>query len=431
MKTLKQVITWLIYGFIILLPLQTRWIYKAGSIDGQYFEYGTLSLYGTELLLGVMIVLGIIYALPLLRKIKQGVKANYVGVIVTVLLLLFLAINVLLSGNQEVAWQKLGWLILAAAFASLILLVRPKLINLGVAFTTSALAQSYFAIKQFMEQKIIANKWLGMAAQDPEILGTPVVETVDGRWLRSFGTLTGPNVLAPFLVISLLFITHLFYQARTKKEKRFFLLSYVIIAVALLTTFSKAAILCAIGATLVYSFLVRKEAARTKAVAKLSLVFLFVIIVFTISFPNLIMTRIQGTARLEQNSYSERLEQYQEFNGLAGKNWLWGAGLGNYAMELQRVKPDLEAWAYQPIHNAWLVMIAEVGLLGVLIKLGFLLWRLIKRSNDGAFAFIILGSTSFMALFYHFWWSLWFGLLFLGLIGAITFIQKSEKTKQP
>ena len=128
------------------------------------------------------------------------------------------------------------------------------------------------------------------------------------------------------------------------------------------------------------------------------------------------MTRIQGTARLEQNSYSERLEQYQEFNGLAGKNWLWGAGLGNYAMELQRVKPDLEAWAYQPIHNAWLVMIAEVGLLGVLIKLGFLLWRLIKRSNDGAFAFIILGSTSFMALFYHFWWSLWFGLLFLGFM---------------
>ena len=432
MKILKQAITYLIYFFIILIPLQTRWIYDVATIKKEYFEYGSLFLYGTEILLGLITLLSIIYLLISIEweKLKTKKKGGYKRLSLFLIPAIFLVINCLLASNQDVAWQKLGWLISATAFVGALLVVRPKVINLGVAFVISALGQSYFAISQFMEQKVIANKWLGMAAQDPEILGTPVVETADGRWLRTFGSLTGPNVLAPFLVVAVFLIIYLYPKARTKRENRFFLLSFVIIAIAALTTLSKAAILALILFSIIYGFLVRKDKLKTEKTTKLSLILLFVIIVFTVSYPSLIVTRVTGTERLEQHSYDERVNQYSEFQQVVRNNWLLGTGLGNYAIELQKVKPNQEAWTYQPIHNAWLVMLAEVGLIGTLLIIASLAWAFTKKIKTTSINLILLASLSFMALFYHFWWSLWFGLIFIAFIIGFSILNQFENKKK-
>lgn len=431
MKTLKQVITYLIYFFIILIPLQTRWIYKSATIKSEYFEYASLSLYGTEILLGLIALLSIIYFLISVdwSKMKENNKNRYKRFGVFAVFLAFFIINILLAANQEVAWQKFSWLISALAFVGILLLIRPKVINLGIAFTISALAQSYFAINQFMEQKVIANKWLGMAAHNPETLGTPVIETANGRWLRTFGTLSGPNVLAPFLVITLFLIIYLYPKARTKRENRFFLLSFVIIAIAAMTTLSKAAILALILFSIIYGFFVRKDKVKTEKTTKLSLILLFVIVIFTVSYPSLIVTRLTGTSRLEQQSYEERIDQYSEFKQVVKNNWFWGAGLGNYAIELQKVKPNQEAWTYQPIHNAWLVMLAEIGLVGTLCLIASLVWAYTKKFKTNAINLILLASLSFMALFYHFWWSLWFGLIFIAFIIGFSILNHFENKK--
>jgi O-antigen ligase len=431
MKTFKQVITYLIYFFIILLPLQTRLIYKSATIKSEHFEYGSLSLYGTEILLGLIMILSIIYFSISVdwSKIKEKQKNSYKRLGILAVFLAFFVINILLAANQEVAWQKFSWLINAIAFVGVLLLVRPKVINLGIAFTISALAQSYFAINQFMEQKVIANKWLGMAAQDPEVLGAPVIETADGRWLRTFGSLTGPNVLAPFLVIALFLIIYLYPKARTKRENRFFLLSFVIIAIAALTTLSKAAILALIFFSIIYGFFVRKDKLKTEKTTKLSLILLFVIIIFTVSYPSLVVTRITGESRLEQHSYEERLDQYSELQQVIKNNWLWGAGLGNYAIELQKVKPNQEAWTYQPVHNAWLVMLAEIGLIGTLLLIGSLVWAYTNKIKTNSINLILLTSLSFMALFYHFWWSLWFGLIFIAFIVGFSILNHFENKR--
>lgn len=432
MKTFKQIITYLIYFFIILIPLQTRWMYKPSTIKAEHFEYGSLSLYGTELLLGLILILSIIYFLISVNwsQIRRTKKTSYKRLSIAAGILSFFIINIFLASNHDVAWQKFGWIVSSIAFVGALLLIRPKVINLGVAFTISALAQSYFAIQQFMEQKVIGNKWLGMAAQNPEVLGTPVIETANGRWLRTFGTLTGPNVLAPLLVIALFLIIYLYPKARTKRENRFFLLSFVIIAIATLTTLSKAAILALILFSTIYGFFVRKDKLKTEKTTKLSLILLFVIIIFTVSYPNLVVTRISGESRLEQHSYEERIDQYSEFKEVTKNNWLWGTGLGNYAIELQKVKPNQEAWAYQPIHNAWFVMLAEIGLVGTLLLIASLVWAYTKKLKTKPINIVLLGSFAFMAFFYHFWWSLWFGLIFIGFIVGFSILNHFENKKK-
>ncbi|MFC1788242.1 O-antigen ligase family protein [Patescibacteria group bacterium] len=51
------------------------------------------------------------------------------------------------------------------------------------------------------------------------------------------------------------------------------------------------------------------------------------------------------------------------------KNPITGVGVSGYTFVLSELKPDQRVWAYQPIHNSFLLILAEVGLLGLLALL--------------------------------------------------------------
>ena len=60
MKKIRKIIEYGLYLLVFLLPWQTRWIIKAGMINGGYSEYGTISLYGTDILLIILLMIKII-----------------------------------------------------------------------------------------------------------------------------------------------------------------------------------------------------------------------------------------------------------------------------------------------------------------------------------------------------------------------------------
>ena len=57
MAKTEKIISFGLYLLVFLLPWQTRWIIRAGEINGGYWEYGTISLYGTDVLLFLLLVL--------------------------------------------------------------------------------------------------------------------------------------------------------------------------------------------------------------------------------------------------------------------------------------------------------------------------------------------------------------------------------------
>ncbi|MDP2736252.1 MAG: hypothetical protein Q8O59_00490, partial [bacterium] len=138
MKFLNKIIEYGLYLLIFLLPLQTRWIIKAGELNGGPWEYGTYSLYATDILLIIILLLFVIVIASdrrersnltysddnqrLLRRPEYGTPRNdkvtrrFVGG-----LLLMSAVSVFFAANRPLALYKLGWLMLGVGLFWLVI----------------------------------------------------------------------------------------------------------------------------------------------------------------------------------------------------------------------------------------------------------------------------------------------------------------------
>ena len=430
MKKLKQFISWLIIGFIFLLPLQTRLIYKQGILNAGVWEYGTFSLYATELLFFVILALTIVYCIKLVTANNALNKNYWRRLLPLVAVALIMAVNIFLSQSQSIAFYKLGQLIEATALFFIILIIKPEFQRISWAIVLSGLVQSVSAIEQFIDQKVIANKWLGMASQSPEILGTPIVQLDGVRWLRTFGTFSHPNMLAGFLVVGLILIIGLYASANKEKIKKYLSLIFVINSVALFTTLSRAALIAMFFSIILFAFLSRKDQLLNKTVTKFALIFIFIAIVFSATYPELIFSRTFSGNRVENISNTTRIEQYKEYWPIIKNNWLTGVGLGNYTAELFATNPTREAWLYQPIHNTYLLIFAELGIFGFILILSiiFYVFYLARGTLTCHYEPVSrltclaclagLAGLACLALFDHYLWSFYSGIILTSIILA-------------
>lgn len=447
MSKLKQAIEWLLYISVFFLPLQTRWIYQQGILNGEKWEYGTFSIYATEMLLGVIFVLALIYCLGWIKKQEipsrlgghlcflgnetsrveadKKLKKQWRRLILLVLLSVLVSLSCLLAINKEVALYKSSYLIAAVALLFIIMAVKPSAQKIYWAIVLSGAAQSVLAIQQFINQKIVESKWLGMAEQNPETLGVPVVPVGEMRFLRAFGTLPHPNILAGFLVFGLILTIGLFALVQNQKQKKILSLLFVINSLGLMTALSRAAFLAMILGLVVFSFLARRDKVLSRATTRFALIFLFIAVIFFVSYPELILSRAVGDNRIESQSNSTRIIQYHEAGRTLKDNWLTGVGPGNYTVYLEKINPGQPAWSYQPIHNTYLLIFSELGVLGLAACLLFFIFIGINlfRSKDwpaerlaGLACFVCLAG---LACFDHYFWSFYFGLTLMAVIIAV------------
>ena len=348
------------------------------------------------------------------------------------------------ANDTDVALQKLTWIILGTAFAFIIISVKPNKYKISWAIVLSGLVQALIAIEQFINQKVVANKWLGIASQDPETLGVPVVQMAEGRWLRAFGSLPHPNMLAGFLVVSLILILGLAIYRKPqnanshRKLQRYTSIIFVVTTVGLMTTLSRAGIGIFVVAILFSNFLVRKDHIATKQASKFALIALFIIILFSFTYSDLILQRTFSLDRIESQSNLERISQYDESWQIIKANWLLGTGPGNYVHELAEMYPDREPWTYQPVHNTYLLVIAETGLLGILLVIAFFyflfkkFWSAVKvkMPTSQLIYFVGLISIACLGLVDHYFWNFWSGIVLTALIIALNLSRTIDESKK-
>jgi len=108
----------------------------------------------------------------------------------------------------------------------------------------------------------------------------------------------------------------------------------------------------------------------------------------------LVKTRlgIGEVQRLEAKSNTERISSIQESSTIIKDHPLLGVGLGNYTHYLRQQDSNQPAWSYQPVHNGYLLLFAELGFIGFIILLIFNLKILkdIKDIKDVKFKILIL-----------------------------------------
>jgi O-antigen ligase len=420
-RFLRKINKHLFYLLLFALPWQTRLFLKKGYLAGSFWEYGTFSLYGTDLLLLI------VFFLFLIDRNKK--KISYFSPLNLVILawLILISASVLVADNKEIAlFHLVHWWLYFLLFI-LIIGWSFDLKKALFSFSLGALFQGVFAWWQFTQQKILANKWLGLASHNPALSGASVVENDAGRFLRAYGALPHPNILAGFFLLAF-FLGLILYFLFRKKYKYFILFILFFIILGLVLTFSRAGTLAFVFflAFLLLVFCRFKK----KQSAWLILVSLFVFFLFNLLFSSLIFPRWQGQGLREQQSLRFRqLYQEQSFK-LIKSNFILGVGLNNFTWaSFNKFKPEISHFDYQPVPNIYLLIFSELSLGGLVIffsLIGIFLkewWREIRqRRVIGILAGLPFLSLLFLGLFDHYPLSLPIGLLFFWL--SLGFFQR-------
>lgn len=407
----NKIITWGLCLFVFLLPWQARWIYGESLINGGVFEYGRLSLYGTEILLLALLILGIIAK----RKAQSAkLKAN----IWIFLLLIWAGLSILWSADKMLAWY--GWLRLMEGVGLAWLLAQNSKLKaqncIILSLIASGVIQSLIAVWQWVVQYSFASKWLGMAFFNPAVAGVSVIDNGAGRFLRAYGSLPHPNILAGFLVICLLAAVILIINNHASpKLIKWLWAGVAILTMGLFLTFSRAgwlALLLSLILILLVHLRVGLKDLMTKRFLAITGLVVLIFGVLTSFYPDLVKTRLAGQARLEVQSNQQRLDLYNQAWPIIKSHWLLGIGLGQYPLKLYQDNPTLESWAYQPVHDTGVLTLAELGIVGLFLFIIIVIfaWRAKSPYWPLLLAILVLG------LFDHYFRSFYFGIILWWLV---------------
>lgn len=433
-KNLSQkIFDFLIVVFILLIPWQSRFIYKDIMLDGQIWQYGRLSIYASMI---VLLLASLVLGWHHREQWHLSKKKRWYFLVFYVLVL---------AASQPIAILSFYYLFLILGTILFIFLtqyIAPK--KILWAFLLSGLLQSILAITQSMEQKIIGNKWLGISTQFIQDKGVSVLESGSMRILRAYGSLPHPNILGGFLVLSILAGLYLWYSVylqgekvnwQFKKIKKYLasicviIFSLVLMSFALLATFSRSALL-ALGVACLFMLLVsivKKDNLIIYLIIKYIILLSIVAVVFNMYYPGLWAGRFDLHNRLEAKSIQDRQITYRQFDWGNPQAMIFGQGLGlNTYLAYQKYKPDTVNQV-QPLHNWFLLAWAEFGLVGVLMLLALAYFYLknnfVKNKNKiylSSFMIVLF----VLGLFDHYFWTSWTGWLMVGLVVSITYNSK-------
>ena len=202
---------------------------------------------------------------------------------------------------------------------------------------------------------------------------------------------------------------------------------------ALFFTFSRGAwIGLAIGILIMLiAMVIKKDLRGQKKLLEIILISSALIFILFSQFQDLVLTRLSNDARLEVKSNFERIESYKDSWGMIKDNWLFGVGVGNYVSEIKTQGAKLPvgnlAPYIQPVHNVFLLVWAEIGIIGLLFFISLLLcvtrYVLCDKTNAESknlnIKISILTAMTIMFLVDHWWWSLHFGVLLFWLVTGL------------
>lgn len=397
--------------FFFILPWQTRWIIDVVNVSGQPYEFGILSIYVIEIfLLFIVVLMGCI---NFAKESKLTIRLMLLLFIPIVISFLFV-VDIRLAYVQAMHFAVAMLLFLALMDRNV------SLKKVIISFTAGLLLPALLGIYQFVLGSSPSSTVLGMSEHFAERLGEAVIELRGGRVLRAYGSFPHPNIFGGYLAVALAGIIGFWNQWKEKSTRIFLGVSGVILSIALLMTFSRSAWLgLLLGLLLGAIVLVYKNTARARLiVVPVALIAIVGILLLTTG-------RLNMGSEIESRSITERVEQYQEFPQVVGKNWIFGNGIGNYTLAIDERFPNREWWEYQPIHNVPLLIVGEIGLFGLLI-IG--LWAAsIDKINFARFpnreavtAFMMGNVILIIAFFDHYLWSSWAGLALVVYVMALT-----------
>ncbi len=424
-RKLEQIV---FYFLIFAVPFQVRLIWAKWTQP--FNEWTSGAIYGTDILIILLLIFWLVRSRP---KFRLGPGAGNPSLWLT-LFFVISAVSIVKSGILPHSFY------IALKLAEFIGFYFYLNYNLGSVFqfkkvisvvVASGFFQAVIAIFQYATQSSLGFRILGESSLTTETPGVAVFVVDSVKYLRAYGTTPHPNVLAAwlFLAVFAFYFWYFYYNRKGLNVKSMGV--YGVILIAFFFTFSRVVIgLWLLGVVIQLLILFgKKDFKDFLQKTRRKLIFISVLTavisgVFILSLWPQVESRIHISLR--EQAVTRRVFYNNVAGATAVGSPLLGVGVGQFVPHLMDELKYLPGYAYQPVHNIYLLIASEVGFIGLIFFGAFLFlsFRSFFRHRDfGKFHhysfFILALSFLVMGIFDHFLWTLQQGSLIFWLMMAL------------
>ncbi len=478
-RVLEKLESWIFYLLVFSIPFETRLIVARWTRP--FNEWTASYLYGTDILIVALLILWFFRSYRHRKSIDLSTSqvdrfwrlsnptiwlaGFFIVSALSIFLPAYASHQAMQAGNSRIVGLSLYQLLKLAEFIGFYFYLRAsfgkiyKFREVLAIIIASGIFQAAIAIAQYFKQGSLGLKLLGESPLSVNATGVAVFIADSGKYLRAYGTMPHPNVLAAwlFLAIFAFYNYYLYFYPHTKRgltESRaegadprygvgvypksqsslgkLFLAGYPVLLLGLFFTFSRIIIgLWALGAAIRVLLLFKKSfRGFLMATKQYTITIVAITLVTGALFTAFFWPQVKSRALVSMDE--EAVTQRIFYNKIAGSvtttHPLLGVGIGQFVPQLMIKMKHWPANIYQPVHNIYLLIASETGLAGLALFLLFLFFVLYNFGRSSRFQklyhfsfFILIFSFLLMGLFDHFLWTLQQGsLIFWTMLALIS-----------
>ncbi len=403
---------------------------NSAFVFGLRLDYLSPTLYLTD----IFIILIFLFNLQRLVIFFKGVNKNYL--IAFALLLLGLMVGVVASRNPLAGGYGIIKF-LEYSFLTIFVISNFKSFNkqlIFYCFLIGVIFESLLAFWQYFNQGSINGifYYFGERAFNAQTPGIANASINGQLFLRPYATFSHPNILAAFLLMAMLYLLFFF---KSQKQTALLVIGVVLGTACLVLTLSRTAIflwglylIILFGITVVKKY--KNRVTNPQLLLGLALTLLLLICLYFVFQNSFILQRFSLT-KLSDESLVERTELMNQSFKMFSQNPVFGVGVNNFFNNLSFSNSQLVILLIQPVHNIFLLVLSETGIVG----LGFFVYLLYKclqelilkiKQPGNRYLWMLFFSVIFLGSFDHYFLTLQQGQLLMSLSIGIILARKNS-----
>ncbi len=426
--------TFLFYLCLALLPTQLgrHFFFNFSLLNGIRSDYLAPTIYLTDIIAFLLIGAELINkAKNQFKNSRKEVKntSRKLKIFLFSIFCYLLFTSIFITSNQWAALYKLVKITEFMLLGWVVIRIKPNILTVLKILSFTVFYSSIIAFGQFISQKSL-DGFFWFLGERTFYAGTPGIaaSSIAGRLiLRPYATFPHPNVLGGFLAIILPLLLAVILNYRKKLGKFlvfWFWLTMITGFITLVLSFSRAAWIAAtVGFLLV--FLNNKNILINWLRAKnnLTLILFYGLIFFSIVIPLIFPQKIFFSGK----SFQERSQLTNVALILSSSHPYFGVGLNNFIVQSRlfiNLYPNI--YSFQPVHNIYLLVLTETGLVGFLLFLVLLIIAYRRSFSNYPLITIALIQIYFLGFFDHYLFTLQQGQLLFTVFISLALMPRNK-----
>jgi len=436
-------LAFLLLSFLLPIGMKKVWESPWTFLGGDFNDYYAYFLFLTDIILAILLFF---WVADMCRQFYLkgdwdwfSLDAKRGLVMVLFGLLIFWGFStVSWSDLPFISWYRLGRMVLMGGLFAYLMLEMGgnwrRWLGGLVAIAAGSFIQVIWGGWQYIFQRSLGLWQLGESRLGPMVDGVAKIEVNGEKLIRAYGSLSHANVYGLYLFFSLLVLMIIFLLWQTNfKDKIFQKINNIdtawywlagMVGAGIIISFSRSIWLVSGVMVILFGLLTWRQWGGRKTVWSFWwLAAIVPLIIVLLNFPAIIN-------RGEVNPSTDvSLNVRQVYDQIADRmieqNYYRGVGLGNFVYFMPGFYPGvLEWWMYEPVHNTFRLIWAEIGVGGFIVYaliwlvIGLILWT--EEKSDWRWWWLgVWLAFGWLNMVDHYYWDNWSGQLILVYVWAI------------